>query len=462
MNNVYSITCIVLAAGEGKRMYSKTPKVLHKLCGKSMIMHVIDCVSKFDNVNTVAVVGHGKDEVIKEIGDTKYVIQAKQLGTGHAVMQAGDYINDGDVLIVCGDTPLLTFDTLDAMYKNHKQNSNKATILTALIDNPSGYGRIIRDDKGMAQSIIEDKDATESQKSINEINSGIYFFDAKVLKDSLSNLNNNNAQNEYYLTDIIKIIKDSDYAIGAYTIEDTDEIMGVNNRLQLSIANEIMRKRINKSHMLKGVTIIDSDSTYIDSTVEIKRDVTILPNCIIEGNTIIDEDSKIGPNSRITDCNIGKGVAISNSVMIESTVEEKTSIGPFAYIRPGSKIGKHAKIGDFVEIKNSNFGDHSKVSHLTYIGDGDIGDNVNIGCGVVFVNYDGKNKHRSQVGDNSFIGCNSNLIAPVKISSNSYVAAGTTVTKDVPKGSLAVGRIKQENKLGWVKKRKLIDFDEEK
>jgi bifunctional UDP-N-acetylglucosamine pyrophosphorylase/glucosamine-1-phosphate N-acetyltransferase len=267
-------------------------------------------------------------------------------------------------------------------------------------------------------------------------------------------LSNNNAQGEYYLTDVIGIMRAKGLLIGAYKIRDTEDIMGVNNRYQLSEANEIMRGRLAKKFMLEGVTIIDPNTTYIEASVKIEQDVTIYPGCILEGDTVIQEDSVIGPNTRIKDSKIGKGANIQNSIVLESSVGEGTSVGPFAYIRPGNKIGKHARIGDFVEMKNSNFGDHSKASHLTYVGDGDVGNNVNLGCGVVFVNYDGKHKHRTYVGDNSFVGCNANLIAPVRINANSYIAAGTTVTKEVPQDSLAIGRARQENKEGWVVERK--------
>ncbi len=321
------------------------------------------------------------------------------------------------------------------------------------MENPAGYGRIVRNDENLVEAIIEEKDADSSIKLIKEINSGIYFFNGKELREALKYLNNNNAQGEYYLTDVIGIMRKKGLMIGAYKINDTEDIMGVNNRYQLSETNEIMKGRIAKKLMMDGVTIIDPKNTYIETSVRIERDVTIYPGCILEGDTLIQEDSVIGPNTRIKDGKIGKGASIQNSIVLESSIGEGTTVGPFAYIRPGNKIGKHAKIGDFVEMKNSNFGDHSKASHLTYIGDGDVGSNVNLGCGVVFVNYDGKNKNRTYVGDNSFIGCNANLIAPVRINTNSYIAAGTTVTKEVPQDSLAIGRARQENKEGWVVER---------
>lgn len=454
MSNVYSITSIILAAGEGKRMYSKVPKVLHKVCGTPMAEHVISCAREISDSEPVVVIGHGAEQVRKEITGVKFVMQEKQLGTGHAVMQAEKYIIDGDILILYGDTPLLRSETLMEMHGMHRAEGCSATILTSEVDDPTGYGRIVRTGDKLVEAIVEDKDADSRTKLIKEINSGIYFFDGKELREALRHLKNDNTQGEYYLTDVIGIMRGKGLKIGAYKINNAEDIMGVNNRYQLSVTNRIMQSRITKKLMLGGVTIIDPDSTYIEASVKIEKDVTIYPGCILEGDTVVQEDSVIGPYTRIKDGKIGRGVRIQNSVVLESSIGEGTSVGPFAYIRPGNKIGKHARIGDFVEMKNSNFGDNSKASHLTYVGDGDVGSNVNLGCGVIFVNYDGKNKYRTYIGDNSFVGCNANLIAPVRINENTYVAAGTTVTKDVPQDSLAIGRAKQENKEGWVTKRK--------
>ena len=454
MSDVYSITPIILAAGEGKRMYSKVPKVLHKVCGIPMVEHVINCAREISGEEPVVVIGHGAEQVRKEVTGVKFVMQERQLGTGHAVMQAENYINDGDILILYGDTPLLQPETLSEMHEMHRAEGCSATILTSDIDDPTGYGRVIRIGEKLIEAIVEDKDADSSTKLIKEINSGIYFFDGKELREALRHLKNDNTQGEYYLTDVIGIMREKGLKIGAFKIKNAEDIMGVNNRYQLSEANKIMQRRIVKKLMLGGVTIIDPDSTYIDASVTIEKDVTIYPGCILEGNTVIQEDSVIGPYSRIKDAKIDRGVKVQNSVVLESSVGEGTTIGPFAYLRPGNKIGKHAKVGDFVEMKNSTFGDNSKASHLTYVGDGDVGSNVNLGCGVVFVNYDGKNKYRTYVGDNSFVGCNVNLVAPVRVNENTYVAAGTTVTKDVPQDSLAIGRARQENKEGWVTKRK--------
>ncbi len=454
MSCVYSITSIILAAGEGKRMYSKIPKVLHRVCGMPMVEHVIRCAREVGDPEPVVVVGHGADAVKQSVAGVKFVLQEKQLGTGHAVMQAASYINDGDILLLYGDTPLLRAETLKDMYARYKENGYGAMILTADFEEPTGYGRIIRNESGLVDAIIEEKDADSETRTIKEINSGIYFFDGKALKEALKQLKNNNAQGEYYITDVIGILREKGLGIGAYKIKDAEEIMGVNNKLQLAEANAIMGRRIIRQHLLDGVIMLDPGNTYIDAEVRIGRDVTLYPGCILEGSTVIEEECEIGPGTRIKDAVIGKGVSIQNSVVLESTIGEGTSVGPFAYIRPGNTIGRFARIGDFVEMKNSVFGDHSKASHLTYVGDGDVGSNVNLGCGVVFVNYDGKKKHRTVVGDNCFIGCNVNLIAPVKVNDNAYIAAGTTVTQEVPEGSLAIGRARQENKEGWTNTRK--------
>ncbi|HCJ57845.1 bifunctional UDP-N-acetylglucosamine diphosphorylase/glucosamine-1-phosphate N-acetyltransferase GlmU [Lutispora sp.] len=451
---------VILAAGEGKRMYSKRPKVLHELCGKAMVEHVVGCAREAGASETVVVVGHGAAEVRDKLAGVKFVYQEQQLGTGHAVMQAESFITSGDVLVLYGDTPLLTSETISKMYKAHKQGNCHATVLTADFEDPYNYGRIIRDAEGNVAAIVEERDADSEQKKIREINSGIYLFDGPSLKEALKGLKNDNDQKEYYLTDAIKILNEKNLNVRAFKIENSEEIMGVNNRLQLSQAVSIMTKRILEKHMLSGVTITDPANTYIEAGVKIERDVTILPGCILKGSAYVEEDAIIGPYTTISDSHVGKGAHIQNSVVLESRIGEGTTVGPFAYLRPGNVIGRHAKIGDFVEMKNSNFGDHSKASHLTYVGDGDVGSGVNLGCGVVFVNYDGKKKHRTKVEDNSFVGCNVNLVAPVVVGKNSYIAAGTTVTRSVPEESLAIGRARQENIEGWVRRKGLIKEEE--
>jgi bifunctional UDP-N-acetylglucosamine pyrophosphorylase/glucosamine-1-phosphate N-acetyltransferase len=452
LNNVYNITAVILAGGEGKRMYSKLPKVLHKLCGLPMVEHVINCAREIGCAEPVVVIGHGADQVRDAIKGVKFALQEPQLGTGHAVMQADEYIVDRDILVLYGDTPLVSAAKLKEMYEYHREGNFGVTVLTAEVEDPSGYGRVIRSQEGLIKAIVEDRDADQTVKKVKEINSGMYFFKGTELKKALKKLTSNNAQGEYYLTDALELIKAQGYGVAAFKTDDPTEIMGVNNKLQLAEASEIMRGRILKAHMLAGVTIVDPKNTYIDKSVRIGRDVTIYPGCMLEGSTVIDEDCILGPNTTIRDSVLDRGVQVQNSIVLDSKIGEETSIGPFAYLRPGNLIGKHARIGDFVEIKNSSFGDYSKASHLAYVGDGDVGANVNLGCGVVFGNYDGKNKNRSVVEDNCFVGCNVNLIAPVTVKKDSYVAAGTTVTQDVPEGSLSIGRARQENKDGWAKK----------
>lgn len=446
---------IILAAGKGTRMKSRHPKVIHKVCGKEMVNHVIDASKNAGVEENILVLGHKIDEVKKSVGDDiSIVVQTEQLGTAHAVMMAESLINDEDtVVVLCGDTPLIESDTLDRFFKYHDEHGYSVTVLSSEVEDPTGYGRIVRDDNGNLLRIVEQKDADEDIQKIREINSGIYCFDGGILKDALRLVGNNNAQGEYYLPDTIEIIRNMGLKSGAYKGANITEIMGVNSRVQLSQAENLMKNRINKFHMENGVTIIDPQNTYIESDVIIGSDTVVLPGCLIEGKTVIGEDCIIGPNTSIKNSKVGNGTEIKKSELIDSFVGENTTVGPYAYLRPKANIGNGCKIGDFVEVKNANIGDGSKASHLSYIGDADVGKNVNIGCGVVFVNYDGKKKYRSTVKDNAFVGSNSNLVAPLVVEENGYIATGSTITENVPSGALAIARQRQVHKEGWVEKK---------
>lgn len=448
---------IILAAGKGTRMKSALPKVVHKVCGKEMVNHVINVSKKSGVSEIVAILGHGS-EVVKDVlpTDTKIAMQTEQLGTGHAVMMANDYITEDDTIVVlCGDTPLVNSDTLENLFKYHIENGYHATVLTTKVDNPTGYGRIIRDENQDLLKIVEQKDANEEEKLVNEINSGIYCFNGKSLKEALSKINNNNAQGEYYLTDTVEIMRDNNLKVGAFNGATIEELMGVNSRVELSKAEEIMRRRINTMHMVNGVTIIDINNTYIEADVEIGNDTIVYPGVMLKGNTKIGTNCKIGMNTSISNSIIGNETEIESSTIIDSKVGNNTTVGPYAYLRPKSDVRNNVKIGDFVEVKNSTIEDNSKASHLAYIGDAHVGKNVNIGCGTVFVNYDGKNKFKSIVKDGAFIGSNSNLVAPVTVEENGYIATGSTITDDVPQGSLAIARQRQVVKEGWVEKKNL-------
>ncbi|WP_044895796.1 bifunctional UDP-N-acetylglucosamine diphosphorylase/glucosamine-1-phosphate N-acetyltransferase GlmU [Bacillus alveayuensis] len=446
---------IILAAGQGTRMKSKLYKVLHPVCGKPMVEHVVDQVSKLHLEKIVTVVGFGAEQVKAQIGEkSEFALQKEQLGTAHAVMQAASYLGDkeGVTLVICGDTPLITADTMKALLEHHAKTNAKATILTAIAEDPTGYGRIIRNAEGHVEKIVEHKDATEAERKVKEINTGTYCFDNKSLFHALTKVSNDNAQGEYYLPDVIEILKKQGEIVSAYQTDVFEETLGVNDRAALSQAEKIMRARINRSHMMNGVTIIDPEHTYISADAEIGRDTVIYPGTIIEGKTMIGEDCVIGPNSEIKNCVIGNRTTIRHSVAHDSEIGSDVTIGPFAHIRPSSKISDDVRIGNFVEVKKSTFGKGSKASHLSYIGDAEVGADVNLGCGSITVNYDGKRKHLTKIEDGAFIGCNTNLIAPVTIGKGAYVAAGSTITEDVPGNALSIARARQVNKENYVER----------
>ncbi|WP_174615340.1 bifunctional UDP-N-acetylglucosamine diphosphorylase/glucosamine-1-phosphate N-acetyltransferase GlmU [Virgibacillus ihumii] len=452
MANRYAI---ILAAGQGTRMKSKLYKVLHPVMGRPMVQHVIDQLKQAQLDEMVTIVGHGAEKVAEHIGDqSRLVVQEEQLGTGHAAMQAEDVLEDkdGTTIVVCGDTPLITSDTFQALFDHHEQENAKATILTAKAPTPAGYGRVIRNEKNEVERIVEHKDASEQERQIDEINTGTYCFDNKTLFQALKQVSNDNVQGEYYLPDVIEIAKKANQKVSAFMTADFEETLGVNDRVALAQAEKSMKKRINEKHMRNGVTIIDPDQTYIGPDVKMEQDVIIHPGSIIDGQSVIKSEAEIGPHSEIHNCSVGENSLVKQSVATDSTIGNRVKIGPYAHIRPEAAIGNEAKIGNFVEVKKADIGDGSKVSHLSYIGDADVGNNVNIGCGTITVNYDGKNKALTTIEDDAFIGCNSNLIAPVTVGKGSYVAAGSTITKHVPEDSLSVARARQTNKEGYASK----------
>lgn len=449
------VMAIVLAAGQGKRMKSKLYKVLHPVCGKPMVGHVVDVVKEASCERTVVVVGHGAETVKQYLGEgAEYVLQEQQLGTGHAVRQAEALLGgeEGTTIVICGDTPLVQASTIEAMLKLHASSGAAATVLTASFDNPTGYGRVIRGEDGDVLRIVEQKDCSPEEAAVKEINTGTYCFDNRKLFEALSKVTSDNAQGEYYLTDVIGIFREAGQSVQGYCTTDLAEAIGVNDRVALADAERFMRERINRGHLIGGVTIIDPASTYIEADVQIGSDTVIYPGTVLRGKTVIGEDCVIGPQADITNSRIAQGAAIKYSVVADSVVGEESTVGPYANLRPGSKLGRGCKIGDFVELKNATLDDGSKVSHLSYVGDAKVGKDVNIGCGAITVNYDGFNKAVTEIGDNAFVGSNVNLIAPVKIGEGAYVVAGSTITQDVPAGDLSIARERQVNKPGYAEK----------
>lgn len=427
-----------------------------------MVQHVVDQLNTLDLSELITVVGFGAEKVQEQLGsDSHYVVQKEQLGTGHAVQQADDILADkeGTTVVVCGDTPLLTAETLQKLLDHHEAQHAKATILTAHAEEPHGYGRVIRGGNGQVERIVEQKDASEEEQAIQEINTGTYCFDNALLFDALKNVSNDNVQGEYYLPDVVEILKDRGETISAYQTPEFSESLGVNDRVALAKAEKLMKARINEKHMRNGVSLIDPDQTYIGPDVTIGQDVTIYPGTVIEGTTTIENDAVVGPHTTISNCYIGSETTIKQSAASDSRIGNRVQIGPFAHIRPQSELGNDVKVGNFVEVKKASFGDGSKASHLSYIGDAEVGSGVNIGCGTITVNYDGQNKHLTTIEDDAFIGCNSNLIAPVTVGQGAYVAAGSTINKDVPSEALSIARSRQTNKEGYANKMKSIKKD---
>ncbi len=451
------LVTIILAAGKGTRMKSSHPKVLHQVCGKAMVRHVLDAAEAAGSKRNIIVVGFGADEVRAELGNAaEVVVQAEQLGTGHAVLQAEPLLRDerGTVMVLCGDTPLLTGALVKRLYEEHVKAGAKATVLTAVMPDATGYGRVIRTAAGDVEKIVEHKDATEEERAVQEVNSGIYCFEKEALFSALKNVGCDNAQGEYYLPDVLSILRERGEKIWAVAADDYEETLGVNSRLHLAQAEKILRRRKNIELMESGVTLMDPDSTFVDSNVIVGRDTVIYPFTWLEGKTVVGEGCTLGPSSRFTDAKIGNSVTAHFVYAHECEIESGATMGPYVHIRPDSHISNDVKIGNFVEVKNSKIGAGSKLPHLQYIGDCDMGAGVNMGCGTITVNYDGKQKFRTKIGDNAFVGCNSNLVAPVAVGDGAYVAAGSTITKDVPPEELAVARARQKNIPNWPDKRK--------
>ncbi len=441
------VTAVILAAGEGKRMKSGLPKVLHSFLGRTLLEHVMAAALPVSR-NQVVVIGRGGEAVMAALGEgVTYAWQEKQLGTGHAVMQALPHLPaEGTVLILYGDVPLLDTATLKKLLAHHHSGGFAATVLTARVPDATGYGRIVRSESGSLLNIVEEKDATAAEKDIGEINTGTYAFAAAALREALGGIGQDNTQGEYYLTDCIGVLVKKGYNVAAHLMPDYRLALGVNDRKQLAEAAALMRDRINSGLMAEGVTINDPSSTYVDVTVSVGGDTVLLPNTILSGRTTVGERCTIGPFTEISDSRLGNGVVVRHSVVSGSVLEDGVTVGPFAHLRPETRLGRHVKVGDFVEIKKSEVGEGSKIPHLSYVGDAVVGKSVNLGAGAIVVNYDGRKKYETQIDDGAFVGCNSNLVAPLHIGKGAFVAAGSTVTRDVPPGALALSRAEQVNK----------------
>lgn len=446
---------IILAAGKGTRMKSDLPKVLHSVSGLTMLEHVFRSVSALKPEKKVTVIGH-KAELVREVlaDQSAFVLQTEQLGTGHAVMMAEEELAglDGHTLVIAGDTPLITGESLKNLVDFHINHKNVATILTAAAQDPFGYGRIIRNADGEVTKIVEQKDANDFEQQVKEINTGTYVFDNKRLFEALKNINTDNAQGEYYLTDVIAIFREQKEKVGAYTLRDFNESLGVNDRVALATAEEVMRQRITKQHMINGVTFQSSQTAYIDSDVVIAPDVMIEANVTLKGKTTIGAGTILTNGTYIVDSKIGASSVITHSMIEASTLAEGVTVGPYAHIRPGSSLAQNVHIGNFVEIKGSSLGKNSKAGHLTYVGNAQVGSEVNIGAGTITVNYDGRQKYQTVIGDHAFIGSNSTLIAPIEIGDGALTAAGSTISKSVPVDGIGIGRSRQVTKEGYAKR----------
>ncbi|MEZ7006176.1 bifunctional UDP-N-acetylglucosamine diphosphorylase/glucosamine-1-phosphate N-acetyltransferase GlmU [Streptomyces sp. AD55] len=453
---------VVLAAGEGTRMKSATPKVLHELCGRSLVGHVLAAAGALRPEHLVVVVGHAREQVAGHLAaiapEARTAVQEEQNGTGHAVRRGLEELGgtvDGTVVVVCGDTPLLTGETLTALSATHSADGNAVTVLTAEVPDATGYGRIVRDGaSGAVTAIVEHKDASESQRAIREINSGVFAFDGRLLAEALGKVRTDNSQGEEYLTDVLGILREAGHRVGASVAADHREIAGINNRVQLSEARRVLNDRLLTAAMLAGVTVVDPATTWVDVSVTFERDAVVHPGTQLHGTTHLAEGAEAGPNSRLTDTRVGAGARVDNTVAVGAEVGEGATVGPYAYLRPGTRLGPAAKVGTYVETKNASIGEGTKIPHLSYVGDATIGDHTNIGAASVFVNYDGEHKHHTTVGSHCKTGSDNMFVAPVTIGDGAYTAAGSVITKDVPAGSLAVARGQQRNIEGWVARKR--------
>ena len=446
------LKALILAAGKGTRMKSDLPKVIHKVNGIPMVKKILNELEKLETEENILILGHKKEEVLKELGDVKYVVQEEQLGTGHAIMQAYELLKDydGDVMILCGDTPLLRHETLKEMYEVHKKSGVATTILTSIYDNPFGYGRIVKDgDK--VKAIVEEKEADEETKKIKEVNAGVYCCNAKELFEALKKVTNNNEKGEFYLTDIVGIQVGEGKTVASFVLADNEEILGVNSKVELAQASKVLRERKNISLMEEGVILIDPAATYIEETVKIGKDTVIYPTVTLQGNTVIGENCEIIGCTRIIDSTLGNDIRIESSVIEESIVDDKVTMGPFAHLRPKSHLKEKVHIGNFVEVKKSTLEYGVKAGHLTYLGNATVGKDTNIGAGTITCNYDGVNKFDTVIGENVFIGSDTMLVAPVTIGDKAITGAGSVITKDVAPKALAVERNKQIIKFEWRK-----------
>lgn len=455
-----SLFVVILAAGKGTRMKSALPKVLHPLAGRPLIEHVLRTADHLDAARTVLVVGHGADQVRHALAHREtleFVVQSPQLGTGHAVMQTAPALagQSGTMLLLYGDVPLLQASSLNRLLETHRASRAAATVLTAELDDPYGYGRIIRDAKGGITRIVEERDASASDRDIREVNSGIYALEIAPLFEALNHLATDNSQGEYYLTDLVAQYHRQGRRVAGLCLDSAAELRGVNSRADLAELSTVLRMRKNRSLMQAGVTIEDPATTYIDADVTAGPDSTIGPGVRLEGSTTIGTNCRIHAGVRLTNATIEDGASVLDySVVVDSTVGSGASVGPFAHVRPASVVGANAKVGNFVELKKTTLGEGSKASHLSYLGDATVGAHVNIGAGTITCNYDGERKHRTVLEDGVFIGSDSQLVAPVTVGKGAYVAAGSTVTEDVPPDALAIGRGRQQNKADWATRRR--------